>query len=59
LPPTVPTSTIEVITGATSTATTPGSSIGLSTEQLIKAMEELKLQVPKLKQVKEKFAKVE
>lgn len=57
MPPTVSASTIEIITGATSTA--PGNDTTMTREQLIKAMEELKLQVSKLKQVKEKMGKVE
>ena len=55
LPPTVSASTA----GTTSTTTALGSSTVMSIEQLIKSMEELKLQVSELMQVKEKLAKVE
>ena len=41
--------TIEVITGTETTATAPGNSTNMSTKELIKAMEELKLQVLELK----------
>lgn len=57
VPPTFPTSVAEITTGTP--ATTLGNSTGMSTEQLIKAMEELKLQVLELKQVKEKLEKFE
>jgi len=59
VPPTIPASTTEITTGTLATTTTPGSSTTMTTEQLIKAMEELNLQVLELKQVKEKLAKVE
>ena len=59
LAPNVPLATTEVIIGTTSAGAAPGSSTGMSTEELIKAMEELRLQVSELKQVKEKLAKVE
>lgn len=47
LAPNVPAATIEVVTG-TSTTTT-GRSTNMSTEELIKAMEEMRLQNTKLK----------
>jgi len=59
MPPTVPISTAESITEATSISTAPGNNTTMTTEQLIKAMEELKLQVSELKQVKEKLVKIE
>lgn len=55
----VPAVTTEVITGTSTAGTTPSSSINMSTEELIKAMEELRLQVTELKQVKEQLAKAE
>ena len=62
-PPTVITTVPSIVppstAGATSTATTPSSSTAMTIEHLIKAMEELKLQVSKLKQGKEKLAKIE
>jgi len=54
VPPTVPAST----SPSTSTIAA-GSSTTMSTEELIKAMEDLKLQVSELKGVKEKLAKLE
>ena len=57
--PNVPAPTAEVMTGTETAAPAPGSSTNMSTEELIKAMEELRLQVSELKQVKEKLAKVE
>jgi len=55
VPPTVPTST----TSSTSATTATGSSTTMTTEELIKAMEDLKLQVSELKEAKEKLAKLE
>jgi len=52
LAPNVPLATTEVITGTTSVGAAPCNNIGMSTEELIKSMEELKLQVLELKQVK-------
>jgi len=51
LPPTVLASTTEIIIGtsAIATTTTPGNSTDMTTEKLIRAMEELKLQVSELK----------
>ena len=54
LAPNVPLVTAEVIIG-TSTGTEPAGTSGLSTEELIKSMEEMKLQVSELQKVKEKF----
>jgi len=60
LAPNVSTTATEVIIGTrTSAGVAPGSSANMSTRELIKAMEELILQVSELKQVKEKLAKVE
>ena len=55
VPPTDPTST----TPSTSTTIAAGSSTTMTTEELIKAMEDLRLQVSKLKDAKEKRAKLE
>lgn len=52
LPPTVPVSTVEIIartSAAGTTTTTPSSSTSMSIEELIKVMEDLKLQVSELK----------
>jgi len=59
LSPNVPAATAKAITGTSTTRTTSGSSTNMSTEELIKAMEELKLQVTKLKQAKEQLANTE
>jgi len=59
MPSTVPESTEEITTGTSATSIAPGNSIGMITEQLIKAMEQLKIQVSELKKVKEKLAKFE
>jgi len=61
LPPTVPAATIEITIGTSTTATTTtlGSSTTMTTEELIKVMEELKLQVSELKLVKEQLPKLE
>jgi len=59
LAPNIPTATGEVVIGTVAAGTTPGSSTNLSTEELIKAMEDMRLQVSELKQVKEKLAKME
>lgn len=48
-----------MIKGTSTTGTTSGNNANMSTEELIKSMEELKLQVIELKQVKEKLAKAE
>ena len=61
LAPNIPAVTAEAVTGTvktTTTRTTQGSSANLRTEELIKAMEDLKLQVSKLNKVKEKYAKM-
>ena len=59
VPSTILASTAEIITGASSIAIAVGSNIAMTTKKLIKAMEELKLQVSELKQVNEKLAKIE
>jgi len=59
LAPNVPVATTQVITGTTLAGAAPGISTSMTTEELIKAMEEMKLQVSELKQVKEKLAKIE
>jgi len=59
VPSTILASTAEIITSTSATATTPSCSTMMTTKKLIKAMEELKLQVYELKQVKEKLAKIE
>jgi len=55
VPPTGPTSA----TGTSATITVASSSTTMTTEELIKAMEELKIQVLELKEAKEKLAKLE
>ena len=55
VPPIVPASTEP----STSTTTTAGNSTAMTTKKLIKAMEDLKLQVSELKDAKEKLAKME
>lgn len=45
LTPNIPTVTTEVVTGTATARTTPGSSANLSTKELIKAMEDMRLQV--------------
>jgi len=45
LAPNLPTTTIEVATGTTTTGTTQDSTANLSTEELIKSMKDMKLQV--------------
>ena len=57
--PNVPAVATEVIIGTSSAGAALGSSANMSTEELIKAMEEMRLQVLELKQVKEQLAKVE
>ena len=57
--PNVPTVAGDVITGTSSAGVATGSSANMSTEELIKAMEELRLQVSELKRVKEQLEKVE
>jgi len=64
LAPNVPVVTTEVITGTTiagttTVGTTQAGTSGQSTEELIKSMEELKLQVSELQKVKEKFVTLE
>lgn len=61
MPSTIPATTIETTTGTPSTAATiaAGSSTTMTTEKLIEAMEELKLQVLELKEAKKKLAKLE
>lgn len=59
LAPNIPSATIKVVTGTKTTGTTLGSSANLSTEALIKAMEDMKLQVSELKHEKEQLAKME
>jgi len=59
VPPTILASIEEITTSTSATTTPPSNSIGMSIEQLIKAMEELKLQVLEMKKFKEKLAKVE
>lgn len=54
----VPMATAELVTG-TSTRTTPTRTLGLSTKELIKSKEEMKLQVSKLQKVKEKYVTLE
>lgn len=46
-------------TPATTATTTAGNNTTMTTEELIKAMEELKLQVSELKGTKEKLVKLE
>lgn len=46
-------------TTGTSSTTVAGSSTTMTTEELIKAMEDLKLQVLELREAKEKLAKLE
>lgn len=55
VPPTVPTS----VAGTLAKTTAAGSSTTMTTEELIKAMEDLKLQVSELNETKEKLAKLE
>ena len=55
VPPTGPASTA----GTLATTTTAGSSTTMTTKELIKIMEELKLQVSEMKETKEKLAKLE
>lgn len=59
LAPNIVAATTKVITGTTTTRTSQGSSANLSTEELIKAMEDMRLQVSELKQVKEQLVKME
>lgn len=59
LAPNVPAITTQVIIGKSSTRAAPSSSTNMSIEELIKAMEELKLQVSQLKLVKDQLAKAE
>ena len=56
VPPTGPASTA---LGTSATTTAAGSSTAVTTEELIKAMDDLKLQVSELKEAKEKLAKLE
>jgi len=49
LAPNVPVAIAAVITGTTSVGAAPSNSTSMTTEELIKAMEELKLQVSELK----------
>jgi len=58
LAPNVPLATAEVII-ATSTGMAPTGTSGLSTDELIKSMEEMKLQVSELQKVKEQFVTLE
>lgn len=55
VPPTIPTSK----TPSTSTKIATGNSTTMNTKELIKAMEDLRLQVSELKDTKEKLAKLE
>ena len=59
LAPNIPVAKTEVVTGTATARTGQSSSANLSTKELIKSMEDMKLQVSKLKQVKERFAKME
>lgn len=56
IPPTVPASAAGT---STTTTTAVGSSTAMTTKELIKSMEDLKLQVSELKDTKEKLAKLE
>lgn len=58
LAPNVPFATTETITGAVTGTSQVGTS-SQSTEELIKSMEEMKLQVSELQKVKEKFLTLE
>lgn len=62
LAPNIPVATAEVVTGTATTGTTgitQGNSANLSTEELIKLMEDMKLQVSEINTVKEQFSKIE
>ena len=56
---TVPSAVLESAAGTLATKTTAGNNTSMTTEELIKAMEELKLQVSELKEAKEKLEKLE
>ena len=51
--------TAKAIVGTTTTGTTPAGISSLSTEELIKSMEEMKLQVLELQKVKEQYVTLE
>lgn len=62
LAPNIPTVTAEVVTSTTTTGKTRvahDSTVNLSTEELIKSMEDMKLQVSKLKKVQDKYVNLE
>lgn len=56
---TVPTSVAEISTGVSTAATITTPDTSMSIEELMKAMEQLKLQVSELKEAKEKLEKLE
>ena len=62
LAPTIPAVTAKVVIGTTTTGiegVAQGNISNLSTEELIKSMEDLKLQVSQLNKVKEQYANLE
>jgi len=59
LAPNVPVITAEAVTATTTTGTAQVGSTGLSPDELVKSMEEFKLQVTKLQKVKEQCATLE